>query len=197
MPLTHRLSCLSIAGLLVLLAVPALAQSFNCHKAFYADEKTICGERGLSRLDSELATLFGDVSSRLPAAQRATLQRRETGWVVARRRCGKDPGCIAGFYERRIQQLDAMLAANEPEGTGRMGRPSLQTRASLEPAYHEPDLPAPPAIASTKRLRPSGNERSATAASGSAIPATPSGNFSIEPEVSPGAGAGGPMTPAH
>ena len=122
MMLPIRFSSLFVAVPLALLAVPAAAQSFNCHKAFYADEKTICEEPRLGRLDSELATLFGHVSSRLPPPQRTALKRDETGWVVARRRCGHDGRCISALYGRRIQQLDAMLAADEPENAGSMGR---------------------------------------------------------------------------
>lgn len=221
MTLPIRFSCFFVAGPLLLLAVPAAAQSFNCHKAFFADEKTICQEPRLSRLDSELATLFGHVSSRLAPTQRAALKRDETAWVVARRRCGHDGPCIAGFYERRIRQLDARLAANEPADVGRTGTRSLPTRTPWEPSYPErnsaaqPSAPMPsqarrrpdekrepPAVVSTKIPRPSGYEPS-TAASGSAAPVRPSHDFDIEPEVSPARSAGsdesagGPMTPAR
>jgi uncharacterized protein len=200
MILTNRLSCLSVGGLLVVLAVPAAAQSFNCHKAFFADERTICREPPLGRLDSELATLFGHVSSRLPPPQRAALSREETAWVVARRRCGDDGRCIADFYGRRIQRLDAMLAATEPEQS--LAAHPL-ARAPLPPQQRAVEKREPPAVASTSVHRAPGNGASNTAVSGSTAPVTPPHDFDIEPEVSPArsggsdGSAGGPMTPAR
>jgi uncharacterized protein len=183
MTMMNRLSCLSVAALLVVLAMPAWAQSFNCKKAFFADERTICEEPRLGRLDSELATLFGHVISRLPRPQQAALKREETGWVVARRRCGDDRRCIAGSYGRRMQKLDAMLAANEREGIG------------LQPRQRAEGKREPPAIGSSEISTNSGSEASITPISGSAAP-MPKNAFDVDPEV-PAAGQnnGGGMTP--
>ncbi len=186
----NRNPCVLVAGLFTLLAVPAGAQSFNCHKAFFADERTICEERRLGRLDSQLAALFGHVISELPPPRRAALKRQETAWVVARRHCGHDGRCIAGFYGDRIQKLQAILAATEHLAA----RPT----APMPPQAKG----EPPAVASTGVPRASSNGPSDTA-SGSATPEIPPTNFDIEPEVSPvghdssGGSAGGPMTPAR
>jgi uncharacterized protein len=206
MRLMNRLSCLFVAGLLVLLAVPAAAQSFNCHKAFFADERTICEAPPLGRLDSGLAGLFGHVISRLPPSQRAALKREETGWVVARRRCGDDGRCIAGFYRRRIQQLDRMLAANEPEGIGSRVRHSLRTRTQSEPVHPERNLAARPPAHQPPNTPASGSTTPVPATDLPAVrstPPVPATDLDVEPEISPrGQGrsdgsAGGPMTPVR
>lgn len=205
MTVAVRLSCLFMAAPLVLLAVPAGAQSFNCRKAFFADERTICEEPRLGRLDRDLATLFGHVISRLPPPQRAALTRDETAWVVARRRCGGNGRCIAGFYGRRIPTLDAMVTTpmrSEPAYPERNLAAHPATRISPPAQQRAEEKREPPAIDTAKAPGYRGNEPSATAASGSATP-VPRHDFDIEPEVSPaGSGAsagsaGGPMTPAR
>src|SRR5215207_9503474 len=89
----------------------AAAQSFNCHRAHYPDEKRICAEPGLSRLDEQLAAVYDDAIRRLGPSRARQLDNEEGAWVVERRRCGADYGCIERSYLGRIAELSAMASA--------------------------------------------------------------------------------------
>jgi uncharacterized protein YecT (DUF1311 family) len=91
----------SVAGV----AFGAHAQSFNCHRAYFADEKLICTSPELSRLDERLNRIFGRTRNLLSPSGRNALDREEERWVVARRRCGPDHQCVEDFYRDRIAEL--------------------------------------------------------------------------------------------
>jgi uncharacterized protein len=107
----------------------AAAQSFNCQRASYPDEKRICAEPALSRLDEQLAAVYDDAIRRLGPSRARQLDNEETAWVVERRRCGADYGCIERSYLGRIAELAAM--ASPP-------------RTASQPAPHAPTPPAAP-----------------------------------------------------
>ena len=111
--LIFGLSLLSLAGHLD----AAAAQSFNCGRAFFADERAICHSPELAQLDSQLAAVFGRAMSAIPQDERAALKRQEDQWVVSRRRCGRDDGCIEKSYRDRMGSLGGQIAAKEPQGS--------------------------------------------------------------------------------
>src|SRR3954470_16142673 len=90
----------SVAGA----ASGAQAQSFNCRRAYFADEKLICMSPELSRLDERLNRIFGQTRRLLSPSGRNALDREEERWVVARRRCGPDHQCVEDFYRDRIAE---------------------------------------------------------------------------------------------
>jgi uncharacterized protein YecT (DUF1311 family) len=103
-----------LAGMVAIAALAsaasgAQAQSFNCRKANFADEKLICMNPDLSRLDERLNRIFGQNRNLLSAAGRNALDREEERWVVARRRCGPDHRCIEDSYRDRIGELGERL----------------------------------------------------------------------------------------
>jgi uncharacterized protein YecT (DUF1311 family) len=107
----------------------AQAQSFNCRKAYFPDEKLICTSPELSNLDERLDGIFRQNLRLLSKAGRDALDREEERWVVARRRCGRDYRCVEGFYRSRIGELSERLGeARDDTGGGdraeRRGRPS-------------------------------------------------------------------------
>jgi uncharacterized protein len=107
-------------------AGPAAAQSFDCKKAFYADEKTICQDSRLGQLDQELASVYGRWAGRLPKARREEIEGNETLFVQARRRCGQNRDCIEHSYRNRIEEIQGASAEEDRGGSGR-------TRASDPP----------------------------------------------------------------
>jgi uncharacterized protein len=91
----------------------ANAQSFDCGKARYADEKTICRDPALGRLDQELASVYRRLLLALPREESEALDRREDEFLIARRRCGHHRACIEQSYRSRIRELMAVLPKKE------------------------------------------------------------------------------------
>ena len=141
---------LVIAGLVAATSIAsaatgAQAQSFNCRKAYFPDEKLICTSPRLSMLDERLDWIFRQNMRLLAKPGRDALDREEERWVVARRRCGSDHRCVEGFYRSRIGELTGRLGEardddrDEPSATrgpGRDGPPP--ERFSSEPPPAEP-----------------------------------------------------------
>jgi uncharacterized protein len=124
--LSVRLLPIALGAMLIATAVAthtANAQSFNCHYARYADEKTICRVPSLGQLDEELASIYRRVLLNLPRAERAELDKNEDRFVIARRRCGADRACIEQSYRRRIQELQASLPDADPDHPHRRSDP--------------------------------------------------------------------------
>jgi uncharacterized protein len=90
------------------------APSFDCRAATADEEKLICSDATLGRLDREMSRAFK--KSRGPtrmADQRKWL--RERGGGCARGSRDERVGCLKAAYESRIA---ALWAADEPEGRG-------------------------------------------------------------------------------
>jgi uncharacterized protein len=86
------------------------AQSFNCHYAHQRDEKLICRDPGLAKLDEELASVYRRLILRLARDGGERLDRAEEAFVVARRKCGEQRACIEQKYRDRIRELKSALA---------------------------------------------------------------------------------------
>jgi uncharacterized protein YecT (DUF1311 family) len=85
------------------------AQSFNCRYAHHRDEKLICRDAGLAKLDEELASVYRRLILRLPRSEGERLDRAEEAFVVARRKCGEQRACIEQKYRDRIRELESAL----------------------------------------------------------------------------------------
>jgi uncharacterized protein len=107
----------AVAALAVLIAVAANkkldAQSFNCRYAHHRDEKLICKDPALAKLDEELASVYRRLILRLPRGQGERLDRDEEAFVVLRRRCGEQRACIEQKYRDRIRELEQALGKYE------------------------------------------------------------------------------------
>src|SRR3954451_19661273 len=97
-------SLLTACGLLWT-AAPAQAQGFDCRYAATPDEKLICRDPRLGRLDEELSSAYARQYYGTSGPARTRLDQQEDAWVVERRRCGADPACIEQTYRRRMEQL--------------------------------------------------------------------------------------------
>ncbi|MGE5270581.1 MAG: lysozyme inhibitor LprI family protein, partial [Thiohalocapsa sp.] len=124
----------------------ANAQSFNCRRAYFADEKMICARPELAQLDNQLAAVFGRAIGRLSPSERAALENRETRWVIGRRKCGSDVACIAQHYRSRIEQLSQLAGRGRPEEAP----PSAAAAAAPAPPASEKQ-PAPRKARTTVR----------------------------------------------
>jgi uncharacterized protein len=107
-PILATLVWLSLSG-------QVLAQSFNCRYAKTADEVLICQDRDLSTLDERLSSMYFNARGTASSADRARLDRDQSGWLQARKQCGRNKDCIEQTYQRRIQQLASTFTAELPE----------------------------------------------------------------------------------
>lgn len=99
-----RLVQLAGATLLAVgLATDAVGASFDCTRAGTRVEKMICADAELSRLDSELGALYGDLR-RNAGSNEAALKRDQRTWLKERNAC-TDSACLAQAYRERIGQL--------------------------------------------------------------------------------------------
>ena len=90
-------------------AAPAAAEtgpitaSFDCAKASSAQEKMICSDRELARLDVELSAVYR--KAREAAADAKALQSEQLQWLKATRQACSDKACLAEAYKSRTAEL--------------------------------------------------------------------------------------------
>ncbi|CAO3416032.1 hypothetical protein [Azospirillum endophyticum] len=96
----------------------AIAASFDCKKAGSVVEKSICSDRELSDLDSELGRTYRTVLA--GTANSASLVAEQKSWLASRNQC-PDLGCLKSAYQDRLTAL---------RGTG---QPSGEQRANEQP----------------------------------------------------------------
>ncbi|TMJ86869.1 MAG: hypothetical protein E6G79_05630 [Alphaproteobacteria bacterium] len=106
------------AGLVALLITASgtgqlRAQSFNCRYARHPDERVICHDPLLGRLDEELASMYRSLLLRLPKEEGEQLYKEEDAFVILRGRCGAQRACIEESYRRRIRELEEALGKHE------------------------------------------------------------------------------------
>lgn len=94
------------AALVLALASPARAASFDCNKATAKDEIAVCQNPLLSGLDSEMGGLWY-AYSQFPFLMGANAARRDEAQDFLKRRaaCGSTQLCLQGVYRARIQSL--------------------------------------------------------------------------------------------
>jgi uncharacterized protein len=90
----------------------ASGPSFNCARAFYPDEKTICSNPELSALDRQTARLFDSAAT--ASGDAAAFRRANVKYVIERRQCGTNVDCITAWYHQRMKSLQSALGANRP-----------------------------------------------------------------------------------
>lgn len=91
------------------------APSFDCAKATTADERRICGDGNLRRLDRELDQAYRSAFARTDERMKARLEEDQLVWLRARRACVEGEAalqpiewqkrCLSEEYERRIARL--------------------------------------------------------------------------------------------
>ena len=90
-------------------AAPAPAEtgpitaSFDCAKASSAQEKMICSDRDLARLDMDLSAAYR--KARDAAADAKALQSEQLQWLKSTRSACSDKACLVEAYKGRLAQL--------------------------------------------------------------------------------------------
>lgn len=95
----------------------AIAASFDCKKAGSAVEKSICSDRELSVLDSELGRTYRALLSSTPNS--ASLIAEQKSWLASRNQC-PDIGCLKSAYQDR---LTALRGTGQPSGEQQANEP--------------------------------------------------------------------------
>ncbi|MEC4590849.1 MULTISPECIES: lysozyme inhibitor LprI family protein [Nitrospirillum] len=100
---------------------PARAASFDCHKATTANEKAICANPALSKLDEKLSATYKSAMAKLPAEGQRDLKREQLAWL---KRLGphcdapRDPvravpgylaRCLTDAYKAQIGNLESAV----------------------------------------------------------------------------------------
>src|SRR5579862_1268937 len=76
---------------LALVPMLSLAASFNCTKAATTQEKLVCSDAELSKLDEELAIEYRKA---LPGPQEPRVRERQTEWLQQERNKCPDAVCL-------------------------------------------------------------------------------------------------------
>lgn len=106
--------CVSFFGL-------ASAASFECTKARAEDEKAICQNAELSKLDDELSAAFKAAIEPFKGwKERATpFRKNQSDWVKDRAGCGATVVCLTNAYKKRIAWLKQGLHMWSGEWAGK------------------------------------------------------------------------------
>jgi uncharacterized protein YecT (DUF1311 family) len=110
-----------LAAIFVLCFGSAFAASFDCTKARAEDEKAICLNAELSRLDDELSAAFKATIEPFKVwKERATpFRKNQTEWVKDRAGCGATQICLVNAYKKRIAWLKQGLHMWSGEWVGK------------------------------------------------------------------------------
>ena len=96
---------LFVAAFWVATGVPAA--SFDCKKARTEDEKAICANPELSKLDEHMAAAYKAALGLMSGdtKRNALFRKDQAGWVKERDRCGDTASCLKTEYASRIRWL--------------------------------------------------------------------------------------------
>lgn len=132
-------SALVLATILMALAQPASAASFDCTKAVSPLEKVICGNEELSRLDEQLAEKYRSGLNALSPEGQSLLRRGQRDWLaLVRTHCASRLGqpadpirddatqCLRREYDARLQGLGTSAQRLGPYMFSRVDRFLLQ-----------------------------------------------------------------------
>jgi uncharacterized protein YecT (DUF1311 family) len=80
------------------------APSFDCAKASSSQERMICADRELSKLDVQMAGAYADARQKSTDAN--ALKAEQKQWLKNTQRSCSDKACLVGAYTSRIAELD-------------------------------------------------------------------------------------------
>jgi len=99
---------ITISAILLLgLALPSAAQSFDCKKAQTRIEKMVCADPGLSELDEYLGRYYAAARMELGRAA-SCLQADQAQWLKTTRDVCPTGSCLKTVYLNRLAELDAL-----------------------------------------------------------------------------------------
>ncbi|HVJ76928.1 MAG TPA: lysozyme inhibitor LprI family protein [Hyphomicrobium sp.] len=88
----------------------------DCGKASTPAERTICRNYDLGQMEARMATLFAVSTSLVAMGQRGNIQDAQRAWLSRRDACGSDIVCLTKAYDRRIGELNDVMAAIASRG---------------------------------------------------------------------------------
>jgi len=95
-----------MAAVAILMAGPAMGQSFDCAKAGTAIEKEICNNPVIGALDTQMAAAYDAARKGADSAGKAQLLAAQRTWLASRDQCaGKDAECLITSYTGRIEAM--------------------------------------------------------------------------------------------
>ena len=91
----------------IVLASGVQAASFDCAKAKAEDERAICKNPELSKLDEEMAAAYGALAKPMTGFKEriVSLRKNQSEWIKDRGRCGDTATCLKDAYVKRITWL--------------------------------------------------------------------------------------------
>jgi len=102
-PLSTLLTACTAAALIS----SAQAASFDCTKAKAEDERAICKNPELSKLDDDLAAAYKAVAGPITGFKERIVpfRKNQSDWIKDRARCGDTATCLKDAYVKRIAWL--------------------------------------------------------------------------------------------
>ncbi len=77
--------------------------SFDCTKASNGQEKLVCADRELSKLDVDLSQAYS--KARDKSTDKNTLKKEQLEWIKYSLRACSDKNCLISSYKKRISEL--------------------------------------------------------------------------------------------
>jgi len=108
----------------------ALATGMDCTKAANAVENTICANKGLYELDTQMGSAYRTLMNATSQAQ-VELKRSQRQWLKVRNECVEDVACLDQHYRERLQALYAqwvVAVAYQPDDVDKQVMEDLQQR---------------------------------------------------------------------
>lgn len=133
---------------LVLLASGAQSASFDCQKASSRNDRMICDDAELSRLDDEVGVAYKEALRKASSPKELIANQREA-WKLRERECSTK-ACLADWFVQRL----AYLGTTAPKLAAKTPAPTAQL-AAAQKALADKDYPS--AFESFKQLAEQGD----------------------------------------
>ena len=82
--------------------------SFDCEKSKNGQDRLICSNRELSKLDVQLSALYSKAMAK--TTDKAALKKDQLNWYKNTRNTCSDAACLSAAYESRIIEISEFLA---------------------------------------------------------------------------------------
>ncbi|ATE79197.1 hypothetical protein CNN82_23280 [Pseudomonas frederiksbergensis] len=108
----------------------ALATGMDCTKAANAVENTICANKGLYELDTQMGSVYRTLMNAASPAQ-VELKRSQRQWLKVRNECVEDVACLDQHYRERLLALHVQwvdVVAYQPDDVDKQVMEDLQQR---------------------------------------------------------------------
>ncbi|SEB96415.1 lysozyme inhibitor LprI family protein [Bradyrhizobium erythrophlei] len=128
----------------------AYAAGFKCTGALQKDEKVVCSDEDLSRLDDQLNSVYQEaLTANFETADKVRSDQR--AFLVSRRACAINAGCMRSLYSARIDELSRPQIF-EPEKKAQDSTLAAQAQKLLSLALKCPAKPVQTGGAAYKKL---------------------------------------------